>query len=178
MKCELVAAFLHGPKVIFLDEPTIGLDVVSQKRIRTFLKDLHRHENCTMILTSHYMQDVEELCEKVIIIDQGAKVFEGTLEELGRRRSGGRMLRLQFTEPVSPDDLTKYGRVLAADEASAVLEVATEEVAAIAAGLLTAFPVGDIAIEDVDVEEIIREMFERPAVGGQVADSTQSNGSC
>jgi viologen exporter family transport system ATP-binding protein len=161
MKCELVAALLHSPRVLFLDEPTIGLDVVSQKRIRDFLKQLHREENCTMILTSHYMQDVEALCERVIIIDQGAKIFEGTLASLGKEFSAGRRLRLQFSEDVALADLARYGTVVEAEGCSAVLEVQPEQVASVTGAVLGAFPVNDVSIEDVDVEEIIRKLFER-----------------
>jgi ABC-2 type transport system ATP-binding protein len=174
MKCELVAAFLHAPKVIFLDEPTIGLDVVSQKRIREFLKYVRRRDNCTVMLTSHYMQDVEELCERVIIIDHGSMVFDGTLNQLEMRYAGARRLRLQFAEPVLSDAFTKYGRVLANEEASVVLEVAMGDVASVASSILTDYQVNDIAIEDVDVEEIIRDMFEQPVQrdgsGGAMAD--------
>src|SRR6185437_5905402 len=90
MKCELVAALMYSPKIVFLDEPTIGLDVVSQKRIRDFLKQLHDEDNCTILLTSHYMQDVQELCNRVVVIDEGTTIFEGTLDDLTRRYSDAR----------------------------------------------------------------------------------------
>src|SRR5688572_794463 len=112
MKCELVAALLHSPKILFLDEPTLGLDVVSQKRIRDFLKQLHADDNCTILLTSHYMQDVQALCDRVVVIDQGALVYEGTLDALSRKFSSSRRLRLTFEQPIDPADLAKYGKLI------------------------------------------------------------------
>src|SRR5471030_3034276 len=105
MKCELVAALLHSPRIVFLDEPTIGLDVVSQKRIRDFLNTLHSEDNCTLLLTSHYMQDVQELCDRVIVIDHGSVIFEGTLDHLTQRFSDVRRIRLSFSAPVVEADL-------------------------------------------------------------------------
>ena len=102
MKCELVAALLYAPKVVFLDEPTIGLDVVSQKRIRGFLKTFQEREGSTIILTSHYMQDIQELCDRVIIIDHGAVVFDDRLDGLVARYSDSKRLRLTFERPVVP----------------------------------------------------------------------------
>lgn len=160
MKCELVAALLHSPRVVFLDEPTIGLDVISQKRIRDFLKHLHQEEKCTIILTSHYMQDVEELCERVIVIDQGAKIFEGRLAELGRQFTHGRRLRLGFSGPFELARLATYGTVIKSDDSSAVLEVSPDMLTGATSSILAEFPVMDVAIEDIDVEDVIRRLFE------------------
>ncbi len=159
MKCELVAALLHSPRIVFLDEPTIGLDVVSQKRIRDFLKMLHREDNCTVLLTSHYMQDVQELCDRVVVIDHGTVIFEGTLESLTNRFSDVKRVRLSFSEPVDAAYLTKYGRVVESEEALAIIEVLQTETAAVMASLLQHLPVADVSIEPVDIEEVIRSLF-------------------
>ncbi|MCA1996245.1 MAG: ATP-binding cassette domain-containing protein [Armatimonadetes bacterium] len=159
MKCELVAALLHSPELVFLDEPTIGLDVVSQKRIRDFLREWHVESGCTIVLTSHYMQDVRELCDRVVVIDHGRVVFDGTLEELSRRFSDSKRLRLRFSQPVDPTDLPRFGKVLSADAESAVLEVAREETPTVAAAVLSALPVDDVSIEDADIEEVVRALF-------------------
>ncbi|MCX7800537.1 MAG: ATP-binding cassette domain-containing protein [Fimbriimonadales bacterium] len=159
MKCELIAALLHSPEVVFLDEPTLGLDVVSQKRIREFLREWHRESGCTVLLTSHYMQDVRELCERVVVIDHGSVVFEGTLEELTLRFSDTKRLRLRFSQPVEASDLGRFGRVLQSDAGSAVLEVCREETPAVAAAVLASLPGDDVSIEDVDIEEVVRTLF-------------------
>lgn len=159
MKCELVAALLHSPRVVFLDEPTIGLDVVSQKRIRDFLKELHREDNCTLLLTSHYMQDVQELCERVVVIDHGSMIYEGTLDTLGKQFSDGRRLRLGFSQPVDALALAKYGKVIESSEDSAVLEVKQEDIASVTGAVLGNFPVNDVGIEDVDIDEVVRTLF-------------------
>lgn len=160
MKCELVAALLHNPRVVFLDEPTLGLDVVSQKRIREFLKDHNRRYRTTILLTSHYMQDVAELCERVIVIDHGQLIFDGQLDELSRRFSPVKQLRLVFKHPVEYD-LSIYGRVLDMTELEACIEVPRERTTDIAARMLQELPIEDIDIEDVDVEEVIRDLFTR-----------------
>jgi len=159
MKCELVAALLHSPRVIFLDEPTIGLDVVSQKRIREFLKQLHQEDNCTIILTSHYMQDVQELCDRVVVIDHGQLVFEGKLEELSNRYSETRRIRLAFSTEVSLTDLEKFGKVIESEPLLATFEVPRQETTKATARMLQHLPVSDVAIQEVDIEDVIRQLF-------------------
>ena len=161
MKCELVAALLHAPKVVFLDEPTIGLDVVSQKRIRDFLKELHAEYNCTILLTSHYMQDVQELCERVVIIDKGKKVFEGTLGDLSSKFSDTRRIRLTFDRPVEAEDLVAYGKLIGEVGMTATIDVPRESTAKAAAAMLQSLPVNDVAIDEVDIEDVIRDLFSR-----------------
>ncbi len=161
MKCELVAALVYAPKVVYLDEPTIGLDVISQKKIREFLQELHREENCTIVLTSHYMQDVEELCERVIVIDQGTLVFDDSLEALGKKFQDGRRIRLTLGSPVDEGSLAHYGTIVRHSDSEVILEVPRTETAQAAARMLAALPVEDIAIEPVDIEEVIRKMFTR-----------------
>ncbi len=158
MKCELVAALLHGPKVVFLDEPTIGLDVVSQKRIREFLKQLHKDEGCTILLTSHYMQDVQELCDRVIVIDHGSTIFEGTLDTLAAKFSDTRRLKLTLSTPI--ESAPKTGKLISLSEDVLVVEVTRDETANAAASLLSSLPVADLAIEETEIEEVIRQLFE------------------
>lgn len=159
MKCELVAALLHSPQVVFLDEPTLGLDVVSQKRIRDFLREEQRETGTTLLLTSHYMQDVSELCDRVVVIDRGTVVFEGTLEAMSARFSDTRRVRLTLERPVSSDDLAAYGRVVQNEELVVALDVPRAETARATAALLQALPVADVAIEETDVEDVLRAMF-------------------
>ncbi|MGV3614609.1 MAG: ABC transporter ATP-binding protein [Fimbriimonas sp.] len=161
MKCELVAALLHGPRVVFLDEPTLGLDVVSQKSIREFLSRLHEEEGTTMLLTSHYMQDVQELCDRVVVIDHGSVVFEGTLDALASRFSDARRVRLSFSAPVSEADVTPYGRVVERSDEFALVEVARADATKATAAMLQSLPVSDLSIESVDIEEVIRDLFTR-----------------
>jgi len=159
MKCELVAALLHSPQVVFLDEPTIGLDVVSQKRIRDFLNTLHSEDNCTILLTSHYMQDVQELCDRVVVIDHGSLIFEGTLDHLSHRFNDVRRIRLSFSEPVDPSEIAKYGKLIGEVSDSAVIEVDQRNTTAATAAMLQYLPVSDVSIEQVDIEEVIRSLF-------------------
>jgi ABC-2 type transport system ATP-binding protein len=159
MKCELVASLLHSPKVVFLDEPTLGLDVVSQKRIREFLQEVHREEGCTILLTSHYMQDVQELCKRVVVIDHGSIVFEGTLNALSAQFSDTRRLRLTFSAPVAPTDVERYGRVLGDVGDTALLEIPRADTAKITASALQNLPVSDVGIEETDIEDVIRDLF-------------------
>ncbi|MBS1720779.1 MAG: ATP-binding cassette domain-containing protein [Armatimonadetes bacterium] len=158
MKCELVAALLHAPKVVYLDEPTIGLDVVSQKRIRDFLRELHQEDGSTILLTSHYMQDVEELCDRVIIIDQGKKVFDGRLQTLKDDYSDSRRLTLSFSESVD-QDWSAYGRVVESSPEQVVLEIPRQDAAQIVGKALQELPVADVSIQDIDVEDVVRRLF-------------------
>ena len=165
MKCELVAALLHKPRVLFLDEPTIGLDVVAQKNIRDFIKKYNQEKKTTIILTSHYMDDIRELCKRVIIIDHGSVVYDGDLEELIRRHAPHKVLDITFDEKVKNEDLQKFGVVTKCDGFSARIEVAREKVKEVAAQILASqLPVDDILINEVDVDEIIRTVFGEQAL--------------
>lgn len=160
MKLELIAALLHSPRVLFLDEPTIGLDVVSQKRIREFIKEYNRSQGTTIILTSHYMDDIQELCEKVVIIDHGHVVFADRLAVLVSRYSHTRLLRLQFSEKVEEAGLARFGTVCEFDGVSLTLEVPRGDSTKVAAAVLDALPVADIMIEEIGAEEVIRNLFQ------------------
>ncbi|NLC55333.1 MAG: ATP-binding cassette domain-containing protein [Armatimonadetes bacterium] len=159
MKMELVAALLHSPRVTFMDEPTIGLDVVAQKRIREFIKEYNRTEKTTIVLTSHYMDDIQELCDRVIIIDHGRVLFDDQLQVLLERYGSTRLLKLTFNAPVPREVLERAGRVQEANGVSATLEVPRREVARVAGELLTHLPIADVIIADVEADDVIREVF-------------------
>lgn len=161
MKCELVAALLHNPEVIFLDEPTIGLDLIAQKRVREFLHDFNRREGCTIVLTSHYMQDVQELAQRVIVIDHGSLVFEGTIYDLIAKFGAEKQLRLEFGGEEPIPDLEQFGHVLNLNGRIVTLSVPKESATKTASVILQTMPVVDIGIEEVSVEEVVRKLFEQ-----------------
>ncbi len=160
MKCELTAALLHSPKVLFLDEPTIGLDVVSQNNIREFLKKYNREKKITIILTSHYMDDVAALCERVIIINHGQMMYDGSLRALIDEHIDHKILEVTFTEPVSAKILREYGTVKEHQATRVVLEVPKVKAKQMAAEILTKLPVDDILINEVDIDDVIRHIFQ------------------
>ncbi len=159
MKCELVAALLHRPKVVFLDEPTLGLDVVSQKRIRQFLLETHKDDGSTIILTSHYMQDVEAICDRVIVIDHGAQVFDGTLDFLSKQYTDSRRLKLTFSIEVERAEIENFGNLVEFGDGQAILEVPRKEIASITSNVLQKLPVIDISIEEIPIEDVIADLF-------------------
>jgi ABC-2 type transport system ATP-binding protein len=159
MKCELAAALLHSPRVLFLDEPTIGLDVVMQKKIRDFVRGYRQRYGATMLLTSHYMDDVKELCDRVIIVDHGHVIYDGALEQIVARYAGYRVLVATFERPVSPAALAPIGEVAAHEPLKATLHVPRQEVSARAAQLLSSFPTADLTIEEPEIDDIIRQVF-------------------
>jgi len=160
MKCELIAALLHAPRVVFLDEPTIGLDVVSQVRIREFLRVYQERHHSTILLTSHYMQDVKELCERVIIIDQGEKMFDGPFADLVSRYSDEKLIRLTFERPVEESDLQPFGVSFEMpDPTHATVRVPRQDSAKRAGAMLSALPIADITIDEVEADEVIRQLF-------------------
>ncbi|MCS6860237.1 MAG: ABC transporter ATP-binding protein [Abditibacteriales bacterium] len=159
MKCELIASLLHSPLVLFLDEPTIGLDVVSQKRIREFLKEYNRRTHITILLTSHYMEDVKELCERVIIINFGRIVYDGALAHLVERYADQKRLTITFAEAINHQDFSRFGKELARSEFSVTIETPRAAATHVASEILRTYNVADIAIEEVEAEEVIREIF-------------------
>src|SRR3972149_4464963 len=159
MKMELIAALIHSPRILFLDEPTIGLDVVMQKKMRDFIKEYNQRFNSTIILTSHYMDDVKELCERVIIIDKGRLLFDGALAEIIKKFANHKLLTAVFSEEVNREDLEKIGQVKEFDYPKAVISVKRTAASMAAAELLQHFPVADLNIEEPQIEDIIREVF-------------------
>ncbi|AKC82567.1 ABC transporter [Verrucomicrobia bacterium IMCC26134] len=162
MKMELIAALLHRPRVLFLDEPTIGLDVVSQKAVRNFLREHNRKHRTTILLTSHYMADIQALCDRVIVIDKGRKIYDGGLDRL--ESVGGRKKIIKFRPATLPfpvlSDLGE-GRSTSADDGEITLQVPSDEVVAVSQRILAAGPVADITIEDVPLEDLIAALFGR-----------------
>lgn len=167
MKMELLTALIHRPDVLFLDEPTIGLDVVSQQRVRHFLRQLNQEQGTTILLTSHYMDDIEALCPRVLLIDHGRLHFDGALAALVEQVAPHKLLRAVFTEPVPPGvlQIALAGLTQRRDDDAGkiTVEVPREQVAEVADRLLRAGRLADLSIEDVPVEEIIRQIFSSPA---------------
>ena len=159
MKMELMAALLHQPKVLFLDEPTIGLDVISQKKVREFLRKYNTEHHVTTVLTSHYMQDIEELCRRVVVINDGHIIFDGPLETVTERYGSGKILALDFAGPDGSRDFFGLGEVVERTAETVKLRVPGAEVAAVVRRLFDAYPVRDISIEDVPIEEVIARLF-------------------
>ncbi len=158
MKFELIAALLHAPKVLFLDEPTIGLDVTSQQRVRDFLRDYNRDQHITTILTSHYMGDIEALCPRVIIIDHGKIFFDGPLAQVISRFANHKLIGLTFADS-APRDLTPFGEIVEQKPQSARLKVPRERVTEICREVLGRFPVTDLNVQEPDIEDVIRQLF-------------------
>jgi ABC-2 type transport system ATP-binding protein len=160
MKCELIAALLHNPKVLFLDEPTIGLDVIMQKVLRDFIKTYNQEFGATIILTSHYMDDVKELCKRAIIIDKGHKIYDGQLKAIIEKYARNKILSLVLSQKVSQKELEKYGEVKDSEFPKVTLLVPRLEAAKVASRLLSNLPVEDLTIEEPPIEAIIREVFQ------------------
>lgn len=162
MKMELIAALLHRPRVLFLDEPTIGLDVISQKAVRSFLRDYNRRHRVTILLTSHYMADIQQLCERVIVIHRGTKIYDGALARL-EGRSGSRKKIITFIPQDGSFPETwrgPFGDATRDDAGKFTLRVPSERVVEVSQSILSQGPVADITIEDVPFEEVISELFE------------------
>jgi ABC-2 type transport system ATP-binding protein len=158
MKMELIAALIHQPRVLFLDEPTIGLDVVSQQRVREFLRIYNEEHRIVTLLTSHYMQDIEALCHRVLVIDHGKIFFDGPLAEIVDRFSRHKILSLTF-EAEGTRDLSRFGEIIEQTPASVQLKVPRGKVTETCRRLLEACDVSDINVQEVPVEDVIRQLF-------------------
>jgi ABC-2 type transport system ATP-binding protein len=163
MKMELIASLLHQPKILFLDEPTIGLDVVSQKTVREFLRHHNVTRKTTIVLTSHYMVDIQELCQRVIIIDHGTIFFDGLLSDVLDRFADFKLITIQCGGGgrCSAESLKRYGEVVEHNEAAIKLKVKRDRVIPVCKSLLDELPVTDIDIQEVPIEDIIRQIFAR-----------------
>jgi len=160
MKCELAAGLLHRPQVLFLDEPTIGLDITAQASIRAFLREYNRRTGATILLTSHYMDDVTALCERIIIIHHGRLKYDGSLGGLSRRIAPVKLIGVTLPNAAAAD-LSAYGRPVPAHNGDGKhsVEVQAEDVAAITARMLSDMPVQDLTIEDPPIETVIERAF-------------------
>ncbi len=167
MKCELAACLLHAPEVLFLDEPTIGLDIVSQRKLRSFLQDYNARYGLTIMLTSHYMQDIKELCQRVIVINHGVIVYDGSIRQLVARYAGARLVRLTWAEPLNSTAeleelrrrLSGVGVVKELDAWSGVLEVPGELAARVAAEVAAFVALADVQVYEPDIENVLAELF-------------------
>jgi viologen exporter family transport system ATP-binding protein len=161
MKCEIAAALLHRPGVVFLDEPTIGLDVTMQRRIRTFIAEYNRRNGATVLLTSHYMADVEALCKRVIVIHQGKLLFDGELADLVNRFTAHKTIVVQLKDCAA--DLGAYGEVVSCEDGRLTLRVPKAETARVTERLLADLPVIDLTVSDPPIEEVIERVFAQEA---------------
>ena len=161
MKMELIASLIHRPRVMFLDEPTIGLDLVSQKKIREFLKYYNAQNRTTVMLTSHYMNDVEDLCKRSVIINKGVIVYDGELKKVNDLFSERKRIKLHLLSEIQKTDVEAFGSVVEYNGYSAVLEVQKKELKDVCAGILSKLPVGDFNIEDIPIEEGIVQLYHR-----------------
>ncbi len=163
MKMELIASLLHSPKILFLDEPTIGLDVTSQKIVRDFIRRHNATQKTTILLTSHYMADIQELCERVIIIDHGKLFFDGKLSEIVDRFADFKLVTIQCakTDDYAPEKLAGYGEVVEKTPGQLKFKVKRDRVIPTCKALLDDLPVTDIDIQEVPIEDVIRQIFAR-----------------
>jgi ABC-2 type transport system ATP-binding protein len=169
MKMELIAALLHAPRIVYLDEPTIGLDITAQRAIRTFILEYREEHRPAMILTSHYMEDIERLCERILIIRDGELVYDGPLREVVERFAQHKVVTARFGQEngftAAGLDLGGLGTVVERTDALVRLQVARGEVAAIASALLARFPVADLSIEEEDVASIVERIMRAKGAG-------------
>jgi len=160
MKCEIAAGLLHRPKVLFLDEPTIGLDITGQVRIREFLREYNKRTGATILLTSHYMADVTALCERIIIIHQGQLKYDGGITDLSRKIAPFKLIGVMLADAAS-HDLSKYGTQVLNEEDmdKQYIQVKAEEVTRITSRMLADLPIHDITIADPPIEDVIEQAF-------------------
>ncbi len=165
MKMELIAALLHSPEVLFLDEPTIGLDVIAQRSIQQFLKNYQQERNTTILLTSHYMKDVSALCQRVVVIAQGTIQYDGSLTGIVDEFSSSKIITLVLGDTRQLHGLERYGEVLKADPPRFAIKCARSEVSRVLSDILDQYVVEDIAVEDPPLEEVIAQLFHRVSAG-------------
>ena len=159
MRMELIAALLHSPDLLLLDEPTIGLDVVSQRKVQEFLRYYQSERKITVLLTSHYMKDVEALCRRAIIINNGRIRHDGPLEEILDRFSSWKMMDLQFAGTEIPSDLSRFGEVLESQPPRVRLKVPRRRIPEILNALLSNYSIEDVGVQERPLEEVIAELF-------------------
>lgn len=159
MKMEIVASLLHGPEVLFLDEPTIGLDVSMQRRLRQFILDYNAESGATVLLTSHYMADVATMASRVIVIDHGSILYDGPLSGLSTRFSSHKTMRIEAHD--LPEDLSPFGRVIERSPSRVIIEVERGQVSTVAAQLLASATITDLAIDEPPLEDVIERVFSR-----------------
>ncbi len=159
MKFELIASLLHEPRILFLDEPTIGLDIISQQTVRDFLRNVNAKRRTTIVLTSHNMADIKGLTSRVVVINHGKLVFDGALSHLVEQWSAGKHLKFTASRALTRLELQPFGEVSSLDGPSADLKVPRDKAAAVTAALLAQLPILDLTIEDPPVEDVIADVF-------------------
>ena len=159
MKCEIAVALLHRPWVLFLDEPTIGLDVTMQRRIRQFIAEYNRRTGATVLLTSHYMADVKALCRRVIVIHHGKLLYDGELTGLVDRIAPYKIVEVELENGNAGQSLEKYGEVITRSENRASLRVPKVEIATVTKRLLTELDLTDLTVQDPSIEDVIEQVF-------------------
>lgn len=164
MKMELIASLIHSPKVIFLDEPTIGLDLISQKKIREFLKYYMNEKKATIILTSHYMDDIVDLCEKTIVINDGSVVYDGKLKDINDIFGDSKILNLQFTQMMYVEELKKFGEIVGINGSNVTLEVRKRELQNVSSRILSQYEIKDFTVEDIPLERGIELLYQKREV--------------
>lgn len=161
MKFEIIAALIHKPKLMLLDEPTIGLDIVAQKKIRSFFKYYNEQYKTTILLTSHYLDDIEDLCERSIIINHGKIVYDGLLSNINENFNNKRIITFSLSENADLQCLEKYGNVKQNDGLSFVIEVTKNDVKSCAKDVIDNLQITDFKIEDIPIEESITQIYTR-----------------
>jgi ABC-2 type transport system ATP-binding protein len=159
MKCELAAALLHRPTTLFLDEPTIGLDVAMQVAIRDFIRSYNQRHEATVLLTSHYMEDVVALCPRIIVIDEGKLIHDGDLRQLIKTMDPDKRVSFTLTAPVDASEIDKLGTLITRDGQRITLRVTERELPNVIGHILSTLKAADLAIEDPPLEDILRVMF-------------------
>ncbi len=159
MRMELIAALIHKPKILFLDEPTIGLDLVAQQKVRDFIYEYNRKYKATILLTSHNMDDLTDLARRVIVIDEGKMLFDGVIDELVSKFAKDKIIKVTFKGGEDIKELENIGKVKKLNYPTAVISVPRDTVPVAASELLQNYPVEDLTIEEVPIEDIIRKVF-------------------
>lgn len=159
MKMELIGSLLHQPKVLFLDEPTIGLDIVSQRKIQEFVKELNRLNNTTIILTSHYMNDIEKLCKRLILINHGAIIYDGSLGDIKKKFSRHKIFKVSFLDAVKAEEMKKLGELTIISPYEIELKVNNEQAPEVSRFLYENYDISDLSINETPVEDVIAQAF-------------------
>jgi ABC-2 type transport system ATP-binding protein len=176
MKCELAAALLHRPRVLFLDEPTIGLDVTMQAVVRRFIKDYNERHGATVLLTSHYMADVAALCPRIIVIDRGKISYDGSIEGLVRAARPEKRVSLRLGAPVPASEVDALGAtIVSRADGLLVMQVRPDEMNRLIATALSRLPVVDFTVEDPPLEEVLTEFFSRSREAAKSADAAEEH---
>ncbi len=159
MRMELIAALLHRPDVLFLDEPTIGLDIISQRRVQKFLRSYQAEQRITVILTSHYMKDIEALCDRAVVINRGSVIHDGPVSEIGDRFSQHKIVELQFAAGGVPSDIEQFGDVLEAGSPMVRLQIPKKDVSESLSRMLARYTIDDVSVSERPLEDVIAELF-------------------